>query len=286
MTPAADAIRAQLERVSASSAFANSHRLNRFLRFVVERTLAGESERLKEYLIGVEVFDRDQQYDPRVDSIVRVEAGRLRTKLDEYYRDAGQRDPVVISLQRGTYAPAFAERAAAEQPGVVEVLPTDLPARIPQRARFGAVAFILFMAATLAWLAQQPREYRTTIAVLPLVVTATTDVPLAQQLTMGISAELVREGSLGVAASASARNLMNAGRTMRDIAKELHADLLLQGNVRVEGSRELRVEVVLVDGQDERKFWVESFTGNQLDVDTLERRIAAAVATAALTADP
>ena len=85
MAPSEDAVRRQLDRLLASAGFANAGRMSRFLKFVVEKTLVGEGERLKEYVIGVEVFDRDANYDPRVDAIVRVEAARLRTKLAEYY---------------------------------------------------------------------------------------------------------------------------------------------------------------------------------------------------------
>ena len=105
MPPPADDVRHQLDRLLASSGFANAGRMSRFLKFVVEKTLAGEGERLKEYVIGIEVFDRDASYDPRLDSIVRVEAARLRAKLAEYYAGQGRGDPVVLSLPKGGYAP-------------------------------------------------------------------------------------------------------------------------------------------------------------------------------------
>ena len=76
----------------ASPAFVNAGRLSRMLRFVVERTLDGQGDQLKEYLLGVEVFDRPSEYDPRLDSIVRVEARRLRAKLAEYYEADGAGD--------------------------------------------------------------------------------------------------------------------------------------------------------------------------------------------------
>ena len=123
VTHSSDAVRLELDRVLTSSTFTGSPRLSRFLRFVVERTLAGEGERLKEYVIGVEVFDRDGEYDPRVDSIVRVEAGRLRTKLEEYYQRAGAADPVIISIQRGGYAPDF-RRATRPNGGAQDRSPT------------------------------------------------------------------------------------------------------------------------------------------------------------------
>src|SRR5215472_11084920 len=70
------AIHAQLERILASKTFARSPRISRFLTFVVEQTLAGQEDKLKEYLLGVEVFNRMDSFDPSIDSIVRVEARR------------------------------------------------------------------------------------------------------------------------------------------------------------------------------------------------------------------
>src|SRR5688572_6191858 len=104
MSPTGDDVRRQLDRLLASTGFANAGRMSRFLKFVVEKTLAGEGERLKEYVIGVEVFDRDASYDPRLDSIVRVEAARLRAKLAEYYAGEGKSDAVVLTLPKGGYS--------------------------------------------------------------------------------------------------------------------------------------------------------------------------------------
>src|SRR5258705_9138470 len=86
----------QLQRILASSFFAQSARMSRFLRLAVEYTLAGRADEVKEYLIGVEVFDRKPSYDPRVDPIVRVEARRLRAKLQRYYESLGASDDLII----------------------------------------------------------------------------------------------------------------------------------------------------------------------------------------------
>jgi len=109
--PAAE-IRAQLDLILRSRAFIQSHRIRRFLQFVVEESLLGQPHRLKEYLIGLEVFDRREAFDPRVDSIVRVEARRLRYKLEEYYRTEGREDAVRIVLRKGSYVPMFEYRTA------------------------------------------------------------------------------------------------------------------------------------------------------------------------------
>ena len=106
-------IRGQLDLILRSRAFIQSHRIRRFLQFVVEESLLGQPHRLKEYLIGLEVFDRREAFDPRVDSIVRVEARRLRYKLDEYYRTEGREDGVRIVLRKGSYVPIFEYRTAA-----------------------------------------------------------------------------------------------------------------------------------------------------------------------------
>jgi tetratricopeptide (TPR) repeat protein len=110
--PAAE-IRSELELVLRSRVFFQSHRIRRFLRFVVEESLLGQPHRLKEYLIGLEVFDRREVFDPRVDSIVRVEARRLRYKLEEYYRTEGREDPIRIVLRKGSYVPIFEHRSAS-----------------------------------------------------------------------------------------------------------------------------------------------------------------------------
>ncbi len=118
--PAAE-IRTQLELILRSRAFIQSHRIRRFLQFVVEESLLGQPHRLKEYLIGLEVFDRREAFDPRVDSIVRVEARRLRYKLEEYYRIEGREDGVRIVLRKGSYVPIFEYRSAGS--GTTPVIP-------------------------------------------------------------------------------------------------------------------------------------------------------------------
>jgi tetratricopeptide (TPR) repeat protein len=101
------AVREELDRVLRSATFAHSHRIRRFLQFVVEEYLGGRKHRLKEYPIGLEVFGRPDSFDPRVDSIVRVEARRLRAKLDGYYAGDGSESALRIQLRKGSYVPLF-----------------------------------------------------------------------------------------------------------------------------------------------------------------------------------
>src|SRR5262245_37867958 len=100
-------IHVEADRILASRSFARSERLRRFLQFVVDSALEGKQEHLKEYVLGVEVYQKTPDFDPRLDSTVRVEASRLRAKLREYYEAEGRDDPVRIELPKGAYAPLF-----------------------------------------------------------------------------------------------------------------------------------------------------------------------------------
>ena len=113
----AAAARAQVARILASRHFVKAGRLKRFLRFVTEETLKGLATGIKETVIGVEVFDRrSATYDPRIDPIVRVQAGRVRAKLDDYYAQEGAGDAVLVELPRGQYVPRFSVRSPAAAP--------------------------------------------------------------------------------------------------------------------------------------------------------------------------
>ena len=107
------AARQELDRILASATFRQVDRLKRFLRFVALEALQGRGDQLKEYVIGVQVFDKNASFDPRADPIVRVQARRLRTRLARYYREEGAEDTVVLDLPKGGYAPVFKIREAA-----------------------------------------------------------------------------------------------------------------------------------------------------------------------------
>ena len=97
----------QLNRVLASKTFRQADRLKRFLSFVVNETIAGRADNLKEFAVGVEVFDRDPSFDPRSDPIVRVQARRLRAQLERYYGEEAGQDDLIIEVPKGAYAVVF-----------------------------------------------------------------------------------------------------------------------------------------------------------------------------------
>jgi TolB-like protein len=109
--PHGEVLRA-LARVLHSSAFAQSTRLSNFLRYAVEQTLNGQSESIKEYTIGTNAYGRRADFDPSQDTIVRTEARRLRRKLEEYYKDEGEKDEILIFFRSGSYVPVIRWRTS------------------------------------------------------------------------------------------------------------------------------------------------------------------------------
>jgi hypothetical protein len=105
--PSAEQCQQQVHRIIQSTTFRNALTLQQLLQFVVDKTLAGNTEGLKEYTIGVEAFGRKQDFDPKTDPIVRVQIHRLRQKLKEYYETEGCHDPIWIEIPKGHYLPSF-----------------------------------------------------------------------------------------------------------------------------------------------------------------------------------
>lgn len=109
-------VRDEIERITSSTAFRMSDRLKHFITFVSSQVLQGKADNLKEYAVGVQVFGRETSFDPRTDPVVRVQARRLRERLERYYREEGQHDEIVIDLPKGGYAPVFRRREVNAPP--------------------------------------------------------------------------------------------------------------------------------------------------------------------------
>ncbi len=115
-------IREELARILRSEDFRSSKRSQEFLTYVVEQTLSGSPDVLKERTIGIDVFHRQPGYDPGEDATVRVKAGEVRKRLGLYYASAGLHDQVRIELHSGSYVPGFRRLIAEGEP-------VDSPAR-------------------------------------------------------------------------------------------------------------------------------------------------------------
>jgi hypothetical protein len=154
---AEERVREELDRILASHEFRTSKRSQEFLRYVVDHTLAGRGDQIKERTIGMEVFGRPASYDPSDDATVRVKAGEVRKRLGLYYSDQGAHDPIRIELPSGTYVPEFHAAAPAPEPPAVSppvVLP---PPTAHHRARFLTVGIPSAIGlAVLVWLLVRP----------------------------------------------------------------------------------------------------------------------------------
>jgi adenylate cyclase len=246
------AIREQLQRVLQSNLFDHSERHTRFLRYVVEETLAGRAGRLNGFLVGVEVFDRDETFDPAVDSIVRVEAGRLRAKLREYYTGTGRADPVEIVLPKGGYAVRFLTR---EVKPAVTTAPHS-PISTSQNAAAAAV------------------DEDPIVAVLPFdnLSTDPEQEYFSDGITEDIITDLSRLSSLQVISRHSTFVYKGRAVRTREISEELGARYIIEGSVRKAGDR-IRIIAQLIDVMNDIHLWAGRFDRELHDVFTIQAEV-------------
>jgi TolB-like protein len=247
-----EAIREELSRILESSMFIQSDRLGRFLRFTVETTLAGNAEILKEYVIGTEVYDRKPPYHPNMDSIVRSEARRLRSKLKEYYESAGKDDPVLIYYRLGSYVPVF--RPHHRHDGSDNVKDAGRSEH-----------FI------------EGRGIRT--AVLPFVDASGGDLSgaCAQIITDELIHEIGRTEGFRVSAASSIAPAVAQALDLPSVARKLDAQIVFEGTVR-EDNNQLHITSRVVNA-DGFLIWSERFE-TEPDIQSLfkvSERIASAL---------
>ncbi|MCX6552065.1 MAG: hypothetical protein NTY02_13875 [Acidobacteria bacterium] len=233
-------IRRQLERVLASRVFQQVDRLKRFLSFIVLETLAGRRSELKEYVVGVQVFGKEESFDPRTDPVVRVQARRLRARLAQYYQEEGQGDEVVIDLPKGGYTPSFTRRDSVTH----------------QRRSIGAALLS-----------------RNTVAVLPLADHSATD-----YFCRGVREEIIHRlasiGGLRVLAWDPAE--MAGSGDPRESANRATVATVISGSVRTLGDK-VRVTTQIVDGATGCYLWSESTDSHLGDAFGIQERVAQSI---------
>jgi adenylate cyclase len=227
VVPTAESVQQQLHRIVRSGIFSRSKELCRFLQFAVEQKLRNRSVRLKEYLIGVTVFERGEAFNPGTDPIVRVQARRLRSKLSLYYETEGLADSVVIELPCGGYVPVFRFQTAA----------APEPVRMPGMPDY------------------KPVETRRSVVVLPFVNIGPDE---NDRFSDGLTEELIhvlsKTTDLRVVARTSAFHFKGKTDDIRSIGERLGVDALVEGSVRSDGNR-LRVSAGLIDVADGGLLW-------------------------------
>ena len=257
----ADAVRRALARVLASPGFEASARNRRFLEYVVEETLAGRANRLKGASIAIDVFGRAAAtFDPQQDPVVRVEAAKLRRRLERYYLIAGQDDPIRIEIPKGGYVPAFEQHAspspdapaAVGVPAAAAVPPPALPVARSPRYWLTAAALVALSLAALAWLGADlvipsPRSASSKhaatalppgpkVAVLPFLNLSgdPEQAYFAAGVTDQIVTDLARFKALFVLSMQSTAKYQGQSADPQRLKRKLGVDYLLDGSVRRE----------------------------------------------------
>jgi TolB-like protein len=299
--PSAEQIKAALARVLGGAVFAQAARATEFLRFVVEETLAGRADRLKGYTIAVEVFGKPPDFDAQSDPLVRVEAGRLRRRLIEYYHGEGRDDAIRIALPKNGYAPTFTAVAAATAPSSTP--PSASAARRARRrvllrgaALGGLLATLAALAAWVVW-NRGPATTPTTSALAPARARAGPVSALGPRLLVLPLTNLSGDASLDTMADGTTEEIIRAlvsfnifatastaGRTLEstDLAalrNEFDVGYVLAGSIRSANS-DLRVAVRLIDTEVGTQLWTRAFDERleRANVVAIQEQIGADVA--------
>jgi serine/threonine-protein kinase len=265
-----DTIRAELVQILSSQAFARSERQRRFLRHAVEAAIEGRSQVLKESLLGVAIFNRGPDFDPRSDNIVRVEARRLRQRLQDYYQTEGSTRAVLIDLPTGAYIPQFSWRTA------VEPAPVPRPKLTIRHAAVAVTALVLIATAAVLWATQREPPL---IAVLPFNEYNAGDAGpyRGDSIADDILQLLAETPRLRVVSRTSTFRFRGKSADLPEIRRRLGVEFLLEGSVQKVGDR-IRIAARLVDGSSGVPRWAETRETDAAGLDRAERGIAAAVA--------
>ena len=284
-------IEQELERVLQSPSFAAAPKMQALLRYIVEATLDGQAERLKGYTIGVDVFERPASFDPGTDSIVRVQVGRLRALLKEYYAAPGCEAALRIEIPKGNYGAQFHARGAADNVDVAapaEIAAWARAARTWITRRPWALGGALAAVFAVIWLGLSLGHMRDTahvtptgpitLAILPLadMSTSADARALADALTENLTTAMARTHAFTVA-SRSAAAQYDGAADLRVVGQDLNVRYVLEGSVQREREA-LRVNVQLIDSRSGAHLWAERYTRSGEDVLALQDDVVAIIA--------
>lgn len=295
-------IRAQLDKVIASTEFNVPERVRQFLIYVINQTLSGHADRIKAYSVAVEVFGRDANFDIQNDPVVRIEAGRLRRALERYYLLAGSSDPILIEIPKGGYVPRFQRREAPpthiESPALIPAPEKqDLAGRGDawwgsRRFAWAIVMAALCLALPLLWLAilpapapparEPPRPQGPSLIVRPL--SNLSGQPEVNVYIAGLGEELLTQLSrfkeltvFGGENSAAVSPRVSAS----ELTSQFGNRYILEGGIRLSDGK-LRVTIRVLDGESSAIIWSGTYDADPraADIVGVETMIASKVATA------
>jgi hypothetical protein len=160
-TPSVERRAAQVRKILESRSLQHADALKRLLDYLARHAMASQGDELKEYTVGLEAFGKPADYNPQLDSSVRVQAGKLRQKLDEYYRTDGAADDLIVSLPKGHFRLEFDERPPRAAAPALAAAAETLPSRVAWRSwappLTSAIVVILALGALLFLYPRAPR---------------------------------------------------------------------------------------------------------------------------------
>lgn len=276
-TPTSTQIQSQVHRILNSAAFADTGRLRGLLSWLIEETLAGRGNHLKESLIGVGVFHREATWDPQSDALVRVQMRNLRIRLAQYYETEGQADELVITIPRGQYVPSFTFKM--EEPAV------PVPAHSRTLTWLIVAAAALAIAVSAGWLASSWRPFRSPVmlGVLPFQNLSgdAGNEYLALGLTEEVTALLARSQSLHVVSlPAFAGRDPESTADLRKRAQAVHVEYILVGSLRRAGPQQKdawSVTARMLDVEKGFYIWSEHLSVTLADLEAVPESFAVAV---------
>ena len=294
------AIRATLERLLGTQHFSASSRRGQLLRYLVEHTLKGDADKINEYAIGLDVFQRPTSFDPRIESVVRTEFSRLRQRLKDYYAEDGRRDTVVIDFPPRSYVASFTFRDAAKHgettafPEPARAAPQLVPPSERQNARWvrrtwliGAIVVTcvaaLVVAGIMLWnqhvsttaMKQAIQEPIHAIVVLPFENYSPNhqDDYVADGITEELTNDLAQWRDLRVVARTSAFAFKGKGEDVRQIGQQLNVDTVLEGSFTRLGDH-MRITAQLNRAADGYHLWSHSYETQSNDMLAMQDEVA------------
>jgi TolB-like protein/Flp pilus assembly protein TadD len=304
-------VRRHLDDILASPAFAGTKRTQDFLRLVVTHALQGETDSLRERMIGAEMFGRPVGYDTGSDSVVRVRAVEARKKLAQFYGERGEGHlPVRIELPSGSYVPRFhfASQETSQAPvndspsgssqrrvangapleGTVSIPPSASTApgflrqRInPRLLAGGLIILALFSAGYVGFKHSYANVHKDihSIAILPLENLSGS--PAQDYFADGMTEELINDlgqvSTLRVISLTSSMSYKGTKKKLPDIARELSVDGVVEGGILRDGNQ-VRISTQLIDARSDRPIWAHTYTRDLNGAVAWQGEVAQAIA--------
>lgn len=307
--PSTEQVAQQLRRILSGALFTEAPKLASFLEYVVVETLQGRAGRIKGYSISSEVFGRSDPEETGASAIVRVEAGRLRRRLQDYYQGDGLHDPVYIEIPKGTYVPVF---ELTEQ-GVTEPLrqesdrkiredsdtPTALTPGALKTGKMSAAALMLLAAIVILWWLASPdgnkdrlsdnfvEQYslhhsgNPSVMVFPFenLVAGSSGEILAKGITEDVITDLSRVPGIDVIALSSILSLKESMSDYMAMAHRLGVNYILRGSLRSDQqSDKIRITAQLYDSSSGNQLWARRFDRVMNDSLKIQGELATTIA--------